>query len=85
MQVVARRLSGWPGAVCTVALRPSPGKGRRRAWGEDKAGDTLTRNDMGVTWLLVGQTFFTKKVAWSNHGKWVEAAIRGFPYYISMT
>ena len=68
-----RRLHG------ILALHPSPGKGRGRAWGEDEAGDTLTRNDMGVARPMIGQTFFAEKIAWPKHGEEVEATIRGFP------
>lgn len=46
-----------------LALYPSSGESRGCARGEDEAGDTLTRNDMGVPWPMVGETFFTEKVA----------------------
>ena len=62
-----------------LAFHPAPGKGRGRAWSEDEAGDTLTCNDMGVAWPMIGQTFFTEKVAWSKHGEEVAATLRGFP------
>ena len=67
-----------------LGLHPSPGKGRGRVGGEDEAGDTLSRNDMGVSWPLVGQTFFAEKVAWSKHGEGTATTLWGFPHHLSL-
>ena len=62
-----------------LGFYPSPRKGCRGAGGEDEAGHPLTRNDMGVARPMIGQTFFTEKVAWSERSDGAEVAIRGFP------
>ena len=78
------RRRAWDRLHGRLALHPAPGKGRGCVWGEDEAGDTLTRNDIGVPWLLVGEPFFAEKVAWSKHGEGGEAPIQRFPDHVRL-
>jgi len=46
---------------------------------------TPARNDMGVAWSVVGQTFFTEKVSGSKHRPGARTAVRLFPYHVGLT